>query len=126
MEKKVGLSFLQVSAVYVAPATEYSTMDETVQLDKFAMVMELVRNLSDDTPFRPEWMFNSELPEEVKLYLRNIFMQRIKGITSSVDVSRLSDEQLMEFVPSSDETLQSYSSRVTAFIDSFKFAKFAE
>lgn len=120
MEKKVGLSYLQVPAVYAAPATEYSAMDDTAQLDKFAQVMKLVQNLSDDTPFRPEWMFNSELPEEVKLYLRNIFMQRIKGITTSLDVSKLSDEQLMEFVPFSNETLQEYSSRVTAFVNSVK------
>lgn len=121
--KKIGLSFLQVPAYYSAPGTDYSVMEETVQLDKFAQVMKMVQNLSDDTPFRPEWLFNSELPEEIKLYLRNVFMQRIKGITSSLDVTKLSDEQLMEFVPTSNETLQDYSSRVTAFIDSVKSAE---
>lgn len=119
-KKKIGLSFLQVPAYYAAPGTEYSVMEETAQLDKFAQVMKMVQNLSDDTPFRPEWLFNSELPEEIKLYLRNVFMQRIKGITSSLDVTKLSDEQLMEFVPTSNETLADYSSRVTAFINSVK------
>lgn len=119
MEKRnVGLSFLQVPAFYAAPAVDYSVMEDTAQLDKFAQVMKLVQNLSDDVPFRPEWLFNSELPEEIKLYLRNVFMQRIKGITSSVDVSKLTDDQLMEFVPTSNETLQEYSSRVTQFINS--------
>ena len=124
MEKrKVGLGFIQVTPYLSAPGIDYSVMEETAQLDKFAQVMKMVQNLSDDTPFRPEWLFNSELPEEIKLYLRNVFMQRIKGITSSLDVSKLTDEQLMEFVPTSNETLQDYSSRVTAFIDSVKSAE---
>lgn len=115
-----GLSFIQVVPKKVSPSVAYSVEEEGLQLDKFAQVMKLVQNLSDDKPFRPEWMFNSELPDEVKLYLRNIFMQRIKGITSGVDVSKLTDAQLMEFSPSEGESLQSYSSRVTAFLNSVK------
>lgn len=98
----------------------YSFAQDSLEMDKFAQVMALCRSLSDDKPFRPEWLFNKEMPEEVKLYLRSIFQQRIKGITTSLDVSQLTDEQLLEFAPGNDETLEGYSSRVTEFINSIK------
>lgn len=115
-----GISTLQVKPEKIAPVTDYSVQQEGLELDKFAQVMALVRELSDGAPFRPEWLFNKEMPEEVKLYLRSVFQQRIKGITSSLDVSKLTDEQLMEFAPGADETLQGYSSRVTEFVNSIK------
>lgn len=114
------LGTVQVTMYRKPVNNSFSFQEEGLQLDRFAQVMKLCQNLSDDKPFKPEWLFNKEMPEEVKLYLRQIFQQRIKGITSSVDVSQLSDEQLMEFAPMSDESLNAYASRVTDFINSLK------
>lgn len=116
----VRLGTVQVT-VYKKPVNNsYSFQNEGLELDRFAQVMKLCQNLSDDKPFRPEWLFNKEMPEEVKLYLRQVFQQRIKGIAFSVDVSQLSDEQLMEFAPMQDEPLKAYASRVTDFVNSLK------
>lgn len=116
----VRLGTVQVT-VYRRPVNNsYSLQAEGLELDRFAQVMKLCQNLSDDKPFRPEWLFNEEMPEEVKLYLRQVFQQRIKGITSSVDASQLSDEQLMEFAPMADEPLNLYAARVTEFVNSLK------
>lgn len=87
-------------------------------MDKFAQVMSNIQALSDSAPFRPEWMFNKELPEELKLYLRNIFMQKIRPISFGVDVSQLSDDDLIQFSPQDGESLGAYSQRVVEFTNS--------
>lgn len=100
-----------------------SVIEEGQQIDKFAQVMQLVQNLSDKEPFKPELLFNKEMPEEVKLYLRNIFAQRIKGLSSSLDVSKLSDEDIFELSPKAGDTLESYRTRAQNYLSNFEGAE---
>ena len=120
---KTGFRTIQIDpSRKMSEESNYSfATGEDLQLDKFAQVMKLVQELSGDgKPFRPEYLFNSELPEEVKLYLRNIFMQRIKGIVSFVDVGKLSDDDIIQFSPADNETLRDYAIRVNEFVSSLK------
>lgn len=117
---KTGFRTIQIDpSRRMSEESNYSfATGEGVQLDKFAQVMKLVQELSGDgKPFRPEYLFNSELPEEIKLYLRNIFMQRIKGIVPSVDVSELSDDDIIKLSPRDNETLRGYAARVGEFVN---------
>lgn len=118
----LGIHWLQIDASkYSDPSvTAHSFMEEGQQLDKFAQVLSNIQSLSNNAPFRPEWMFNKELPEEIKLYLRNIFMQKIQPISFGVDVSQLSDDDLIQFSPHDGETLGAYSQRVVEFTNSLK------
>lgn len=118
---RTGFKTIQIDPSRRMPVEEnYSfATSEGLQLDKFAQVLQLVQELSEDgKPFRPEYLFNDELPEEVKLYLRNIFQQRIKGISSKIDLEQISDEDMLELCPHDNETLTGYSSRVSKFINS--------
>lgn len=98
-----------------------SVQDDGLELDRFAQAMQMVQNLSDSKPFRPEWLFNKEMPEEVRLFLRNTFEQRLTPITTGLDVSKLSDEDLVTLSPIDGETLDSYRSRVTKYLDDHAF-----
>ena len=118
---RTGFKTIQIDPSRRMPFEEnYSfATSEGLQLDKFAQIMKLVQELSEDgKPFRPEYLFNDELPEEVKLYLRNIFQQRIKGISSKIDLEQISDEDMLELCPHDNETLVGYSTRVSSFINS--------
>ena len=118
---KTGFRTIQIDpSRRMSEESNYSfATGDSLKLDKFAQVMKLVQELSGDgKPFRPEYLFNSELPEEIKLYLRNIFMQRIKGIVPSVDVSELSDDDIIKLSPHDNETLRGYAARVGEFVNS--------
>lgn len=119
--KNVGYGFLQIDTHAICDVDESSFMQDGQQLDKFAQTMQLVQNLSDGQPFRPEWLFNKEMPEEVRLFLRNTFEQRLTPIISNLDVSKLSDEDLVQLSPSHGETLQMYHDRVTKYLDDHAF-----
>ena len=121
MIMKTGYRTIQINPSYKMDVEEnYSfAPGEGMQLGKFAQVMKLVQELSaDGKPFRPEYLFNDELPEEIKLYLRNIFQQRIKGISSSLDLSQITEDDMLQLCPQPDETVTGYASRVTGFINS--------
>lgn len=113
----IGIKTIQVSNI--KPIVIPSVMDDGQQIDKFAKVMKMCQNLSDDEPFIPEKMFSKELPEEVKLYLRNIFEKRIQPILSKVDSSKLSDDDIFELSPHNGETLDSYRLRATSYLQKF-------
>ena len=119
---KSGYKTIQVD-IHAKEVPFASVMEETpADMDEFAKVMKLVQDLSDKEPFKPEWLFNKEMPEEVRMYLRQIFQQRIKGITSSVnvDVEGITDEDLSELSPRYQETVDSYRSRVKSVLSKYE------
>lgn len=117
----LGLSFLQIANNQRINFPVVDTCEQSAQQDKFSQVMQLIQSLSaDGQPFRPEWLYNKEMPEELKLYLRNIFEQRVSGLSSSVDYSSLSDEELFDLSPFHGETVEQFRSRVQPILDRYE------
>lgn len=114
---KNGMNFMDVDGSF-RPSVDVcdSVMSDGQQLDKFAHCMMIITKLSDSKPFRPEWMYHKDMPEDLKMFLRNTFEKPVRGLVSDSKFDSLSDEDRMSLFPSHGESIDSYKYRVNQII----------
>lgn len=112
-----GFRFQDVTNVNYSEVPRVLVGEVPVQADEFALMQQLFQQLSvNGQPFLPEWIYQKNMPDEVKAYIRSNIMQRVEPINSGRDFSGLSDADMLDLVPQFGENVDTYSARIRSIL----------